>query len=71
MIDAVADLQTVAELLLANVLQHLQLVLLGSAQEVPGQLVEVGRVAGVNVEDHLCHHVRRNVLDCYLQQSPD
>ena len=67
MVDTVGDLQAAAELFLADVLEHLQLVLLGRPQEVPGQLVEVGCVAGVDVEQHLGHHVGGDVLDSHLQ----
>ena len=46
MVDTIRDLQVAAELLLAEVFQHLQLVLLRCPQEVSGQLVEVGCVVG-------------------------
>ena len=68
-VDTVGDLQATAELVLADVLQHLQLVLLGGPKEVPGQLVEVGSVAGVDVEQHLSHHVGGDVLDSHLEHG--
>ena len=68
-VDAVGDLQAATELFLADVLQHLQLVLLGCPQEIPRQLVEVGCVAGVYVEQHLSHHVGRDVFDRHLNNT--
>ena len=56
-VDAVPDLQTPAQLLLADplhdslvtaYLQELELVLLRRSQQLPGQSVQVGRVPGVD-----------------------
>ena len=69
MVDTIRDLQVAAELLLAEVFQHLQLVLLRGSQEIPGQVVEVGCVAGVDVEQHLGHHLRRNVFYGHLRHK--
>ena len=69
MVDTVGDLQAAAELILADVLQHLQLVLLGCPQEIPRKLIEVGCVAGVDVEQHLSHHVGRDVFDRHLNYT--
>ena len=68
-VDTVGDLQAAAKLFLANIFQHLQLVLLGGSQEVSRQVVEVGGFAGVDVEQHLGHDVRRNVFDGHLNHK--
>ena len=69
MVETVVDLQSVAQFLLTDILQDLQLVLLGCPQQVPRQLVEVGCVAGVYVEQHLSHHVGRDVFDRHLNNT--